>query len=207
MPTNDIDVSENDNDDDETMVDDHMVQMVNDVYQCFNEHLDVNCENSQATSMEEMNDINQYKKLIDDAKTPLYPGCTSFTKLSATVQLYNLKVKNGWSDTSFTQMLKLKREMLPKENTLPDSSYAAKRLIKSLGLDYEMIHACQNDCILYRGKYESTDKCPTCGKSRWKVDAHSGKVRKGVPSKVLRYFPIVPRLKRMYRYDFELFYF
>ena len=44
LPTNDIDVSENDNDDDETMVGDHMVQMVNDVYQCFNENLDVNCK-------------------------------------------------------------------------------------------------------------------------------------------------------------------
>jgi hypothetical protein len=68
-----------------------------------------------------------------------------------------------------------------------------------------MIHACQNDCILYWGKYESKDKCPTCGKSRWKVDAHSGKVHKGVPTKVLRYFPIVPRLKRMYRYDLNSF--
>lgn len=54
---------------------------------------------------------------------------------------------------------------------------------------------------------ENIDKFPTCGKSRWKVDAHSGKVCKGVPRKVLRYFPIVSRLKRMYRYDFELFYF
>ena len=72
--------------------------------------------------------------------------------------------------------------MLPKENTLSDSAYAPKRLIKSLGLDYEMIHACQNDCILYWGKYESKHECPTCGKYRWKVDAHSGKVHKVVPA-------------------------
>ena len=80
-----------------------------------------------------------------------------------------------------------------------------KRLIKSLGFNYEMIFACQNDCILYKGKYVSQDKCPTCGKSRWKVDAYYGKVHKGVLTKVLRYFPLVPRLKRMYWYDFEIF--
>ena len=114
-------------------------------------------------------------------------------------------MKNGWFDTSLTQLLKLLREMLPKENTLLDSAYAAKRLIKTLGLDYEMIHACQNDCILYRGKYVSQDKCPTCGNFRWNVDAYSRKVHKVVPTKVLRYFPVVPRLQRMYRYDFELF--
>jgi hypothetical protein len=132
--------------------------------------------------MDEMNDINKYQKLIEDARKPLYPGCTSFTKLLATVKLYNLKVENGWSDTSLTQVLKLLREMLPKENTLPDFAYDAKNLIKSLGLDYEMIHAFQNDFILYRGKYESKDKCPTCGKYRWKVDAHYGKVHKDVPT-------------------------
>ena len=203
--TNDIKVPKNDNDDDATMVDDHMVQMVNDVYQYFNENSDVNCDNRQTTSMAEMNDINHYSKLIKDAKTPLYLGCTSLTKLSNTMKSYNLKVKHGWSDTSLTQLLKLLREMLHKENTLPDSTYVAKRFIKSLGLDYEMIHACQNDCILYRGKYVSQDKCRTCGKSRWKVDSYSRKVHKGVPPKVVRYFLVVLRLQRMYRYDFELF--
>jgi len=95
--------------------------------------------------------------------------------------------------------------MLPTENTLPNYAYVGKRLIKSLGLDYEMIHACQNDCILNRGKYENKVECPTCRESRWKVNSHFGKVCECVLNKVLRYFPIVLRLKRMYRYDFEHF--
>ena len=92
--------------------------------------------------------------------------------------------------------------MVPKEHTLPNFAYVAKWLIKSLGLDYEITHACKNYCILYQGKYENKVECPTCGKSRWKVDAHSGKVRKGVLRKVMRYFSIVPRSKRMHRYGF-----
>ena len=94
--------------------------------------------------------------------------------------------------------------MLPTGNKLPKATYAAKSLIKSLGLHYEMIHASHNDYILYWEKYEKINECPTCGESRWKVDALSQKVRTCVRTKVLRYFPIVPRLKRMYRYDFEL---
>ena len=69
------------------MVDDHMVEMVNDAYQYYNENPDVNCENDQVESMEEKNDINQYLKLIKDAKAPFYPSFTSFTKLSTTVKL------------------------------------------------------------------------------------------------------------------------
>jgi len=71
LPSNVFDVLENGNDEDATMIHDHMVQMVNDVYECFNENPDVNSKNGQATSMDEMNKVNQYQKLIDDAKTPV----------------------------------------------------------------------------------------------------------------------------------------
>ena len=72
-------------------------------------------------------------------------------------------MRNEWSDASFTQLLKWKREMLPTGNTLLEYTYATKILIKSLGLEYEMIHACHNDCILYWGKYEKINEFPTCG--------------------------------------------
>ena len=34
---------------------------------------------------------------------------------------------------------------------------------------------------------------------RWKVDKHTQEVRVGEAAKILRYFPIIPRLKRMFR--------
>ena len=100
--TNDTEVLENDDHNEETMVDDHMVEIVNDAYQYYNENPDVNSKNHQVESMAEKNDINQLLKLIEYAKAQLYPGCTSFTKLLTTMKLYNLKVRNGWSDASFT---------------------------------------------------------------------------------------------------------
>ncbi|XP_062080718.1 uncharacterized protein LOC133785506 [Humulus lupulus] len=45
---------------------------------------------------------------------------------------------------------------------------------------------------------ENLQECPTCGTSRWMSDKLTKKVRHGVPAKVLRYFPIIPRLKRMF---------
>ena len=44
----------------------------------------------------------QFTELLDDANKPLYPRCKKFTKMSALVRLYKLKVGNGWSDKSFT---------------------------------------------------------------------------------------------------------
>jgi len=43
-----------------------------------------------------------YENLCNDAKTPLYPGCTKFTRLSTILKLFNVKAKNGWTYKSFT---------------------------------------------------------------------------------------------------------
>jgi hypothetical protein len=62
-------------------------------------------------------------------------------------------------------------KMLPRKNKLPASTYEAKKLVCPLGLDVQKIHACPNDCILYRGeKYENMDKCPVCTALRYKSE-------------------------------------
>ncbi|XP_056848084.1 uncharacterized protein LOC108815770 isoform X2 [Raphanus sativus] len=66
-------------------------------------------------------------------------------------------------------------------------------------MGYEKIHACVNDCCLFRKRFKKLEHCPKCKASRWKTNVHTGEKKKGVPQKVLRYFPIIPRLKRMYR--------
>jgi len=35
--------------------------------------------------------------------------------------------------------------------------------------------------------------------SRWETDKNNGEVKKGIPAKVLRYFPIKNRFRRMFR--------
>uniref|UniRef100_A0A151UDD5 Ubiquitin-like protease family profile domain-containing protein n=1 Tax=Cajanus cajan TaxID=3821 RepID=A0A151UDD5_CAJCA len=81
----------------------------------------------------------------------------------------NLKEKYGWSDKSLTVFLELLKLMLPKDNTLPDRHYEAKKVFCPMGLQYKKIHACPNNFILYRKEFESLNKCPRCGLSRYKV--------------------------------------
>jgi hypothetical protein len=80
------------------------------------------------------------------------------------VKLFQLKVSNEWSDRSFMDLLMLLKNMLPQGNAIPKTIYEAKQIICPLGLEVEKIHACKNDCILYRGpKYEDLETCPICG--------------------------------------------
>ena len=64
--------------------------------------------------------------------------------------------------------------MLPLNNEMSLSMYEAKKTLNSLGTEYKKIHACPNDCILYRNQYKDAIACLTYGKSRWKIDKKGG---------------------------------
>ncbi|CAL9000647.1 unnamed protein product [Prunus brigantina] len=82
---------------------------------------------------------------------------------------------------------------------LPTTKYGANKIVKDLGLHYEKIDACKNDCVIYYKEHENLSQCPTCKISRWKSQGRGGKEKgKKVPWKVLRYFPLTPRLQRLY---------
>ncbi|KAJ0011038.1 hypothetical protein Pint_33318 [Pistacia integerrima] len=154
--------------------------------------------NHYASTSEERKD-NDFTQSLEDAKTPLYPGCAKYTKMSAIVALYKHKVMNGWTDNSFDGLLEMLEDMLPEHNVILKSVYSVRKIIKEFDLGYDKIHACANDCCLFRKEIKNLQRCPKCGSLRWKVDERTKKIRKGVPAKVLRYFPIIPRFKRMFK--------
>jgi len=68
---------------------------------------------------------------------------------------------------------------------------------------YEKIHACSNDCILYRNEFEDLKNCHKCGLSRYKVKGgdkeNTNEVTKhNPPSKTVWYLPIIPRFNHMF---------
>ena len=73
------------------------------------------------------------------------------------------------------------------------------------GLEVEKIHACPNDCILYRGAYKDLGACPVCGALWYKIrrddpcDVDGEHPRKRVLAKVMWYAHIIPRLKHLFR--------
>ena len=75
--------------------------------------------------------------------------------------------------------------MLSLNNELPLSMYEAKKTLNALGMEYDKIHTCPNDCILYRNELKYPSYCPTRGASRWKVNSSGAKKIKGVPTKVM----------------------
>ncbi|XP_062079202.1 uncharacterized protein LOC133783534 [Humulus lupulus] len=137
-----------------------------------------------------------YDDLFDEIEAELYPGCNWISSLNFLAKLLHLKVRGKIPNKIFDELLKLLKLAFPKGNKIPSTYYEAKKRLQKLGLGYESIHVCEHDCCLFYKEHSTKETCPICGSSRWispeKTDG------KKVPHKVMRYFPLTPRLKRLY---------
>ncbi|GJU24005.1 tetratricopeptide-like helical domain, DYW domain protein [Tanacetum coccineum] len=141
-----------------------------------------------------------YKRLLEECDKELYAGC-KYSNLSFILHLYHIKCIGGISNKTFSMILELLRDAFPHLTALPSSAYEAKKFTKDLGLGYEKIHG-PNDCMLYWDDRAGQQSCHICKASRYKSDEVGGssKSRKSnKPIKVLRYFPLIPRHKRLYK--------
>ncbi|GKD77250.1 hypothetical protein Tco_1339871 [Tanacetum coccineum] len=142
---------------------------------------------------------NEFEELYASANKELYLSCDYVTRLDFMVKFTYFKVKGKLTGSIFNKMLEFFQNVFPttKGYKLSLSYYAIKKTFKMIGLGYESIHACVNDCFLFRGEdHKDKQLCPVCNTSRWKDNNTSGKK---FPKKVLRYFPIIPRLQRLYK--------
>jgi len=72
-----------------------------------------------------------------------------------------------------------------------------------MGMEYEKIHACPNDCILYKKEFIELRSYSKCGLSRYKVkDGDKENIdevtKHGLPSKIVWYLPIIQRFNHMF---------
>ena len=150
-------------------------------------------------------DMPKYFKLLKDAERKLYENYPEgITELSFVVELLHLKKVNGWTISSFTMLLKLLEKTFPNAR-IPKSFYQANKLTSDLGFKYETWDACPNNCMLFRDENATLEKCVICGASRYKsnvgsdVDqAQQSNQSTKVAAKKVRYFPLKPRLQRLF---------
>ena len=113
--------------------------------------------------------------------------------LVSTLLLLNCFAMFGVSNAFADKLPQLLHILLPIDNYLPRSHYEARKYVVKLGLSYSIIHACPNGCCMFRKELHDAKSCPMCNASRYKSESSP------IPSKILRHFLLIPRLKHMYR--------
>ena len=145
--------------------------------------------------LDDNNNQDKMFLLLKEMSSELYPGCKNYSTLNFLVKLMHLKVINKCSNHFFDGLLELLVDAMPEGTMLPKSYYEAKAKLRSLGLGYETIDVCKDDCALFWKENADLESCPICGTSRWQDKGGNGKK---IAHKVMRYFLLTPRLKRMY---------
>jgi len=141
-------------------------------------------------------DATRFFVMLKDSDEPLWDGCMNHNKLSAVAQVFTIKSDHELSEASYDKIIEWARSILPEGNRLKENFYAAKSMMKPLGLGYQKIDICHNFCMLYYLENAEMTECMTCGHSRYKPKTSRGKTL--VANKKLRYFPITPRLQRSF---------
>uniref|UniRef100_A0A803KUV0 Uncharacterized protein n=1 Tax=Chenopodium quinoa TaxID=63459 RepID=A0A803KUV0_CHEQI len=126
-------------------------------------HMDVS-ERCEGVGDEPNDKAKKFYKLVEDGKQEQYLGCKKFSKLSFLIRFYLLK-RTHISNSDFLEIF---REVLPDASNLPNSFNEARKLIKDIGLHYDKIVACRNDCMLYWKEHEATTSCHVFHSPRWK---------------------------------------
>ena len=131
---------------------------------------------------------------IDIAATlPLYEGST-LSMLCATLLIVNCCKTHSVSNMFLNELLMLlSMSIFPKGNCLPKTEYEASKILRRLGLAYNMIHACPNGFCLFRGEREDAVQCPVGDHDRYRMCGRSR-----VTALILRHFPLIPQLQRMF---------
>ena len=124
-----------------------------------------------------------FMKLLEDANQSSYESCKNFSKLSATMHLYHMKCLNGWTNKLFTMLLQFLLDFLPSNAKLPKDCYQARNIIKDLDLNYEKIHTCPKNGILYWNENVNLEAYPNCNRSRWENNESKGQQNTNASSK------------------------
>ena len=102
-------------------------------------------------------------------------------------------------------LLEFLKEVLPECDNFSGNFYEAKNMLCDLGFDYRKIDACPQNYMFFTKENANADKCTICGTSRWKNDEFNSKTGSGtcfkdkkIYAKVLRHFPLIPRLQRLF---------
>jgi hypothetical protein len=81
-------------------------------------------------------DATRFFDLLKDYDEPLWDGYMNHSKLSAVAQVFTIKSDHGLSEVSYDKIMEWARSILPEVNKFKENFYAAKSMMKPLGLGY-----------------------------------------------------------------------
>jgi len=103
--------------------------------------------------------------MLEQCNVAVTPG-NKVSVFSAMVTFLQVKTSERMTNKSFDAMLAAFRESFPDASELPHTYSKMKNFLRAVGIGYDMIHVCKNNCVLFRKDYANLSECPKCKSSR-----------------------------------------
>ncbi|CAL9018106.1 unnamed protein product [Prunus brigantina] len=116
-----------------------VMDIINDAFPFASTNINQEGEDDVPTPMDSA-EFEQYEQLLKSANQELYPGCESFSVLTAIVELMHGKIKYCMSNLCFDYFLGVFKRMLPTDNCLPKDHRQAQKVLND---DDVMRHPCR----------------------------------------------------------------
>ncbi|XP_056864315.1 uncharacterized protein LOC130511377 [Raphanus sativus] len=110
------------------------------------------------------------------------------------MRLMGIKTDYNLAEDCVDAIANFVKGILPEDNVAPGSYYEVQKLVAGVGLSYQVIDVCSDNCMIYWRADDQRTTCKFCGKPRYKDT--SGRVP--VPYKRMWYLPLTERLQRLY---------
>jgi hypothetical protein len=143
--------------------------------------------------------VQNFYRLLAASDEKVHDG-TNLSTLQAVMRLMEMKSMYNFSNQCYNDIVKLIIDLIPMKHNMPKDLYPSKKIVVSLGMNYEKIDVCEKNFILFWKGHKNDTECMNYGRSRYmKVVNEDGiSVTTKVVVKELRYMPITPRRKQFF---------
>jgi hypothetical protein len=103
-------------------------------------------------------EVEEFFKLLKASEDPLHEQ-TEVTLLDFISRMMAIKSKYFFSNNCYNDLVKLISNILPKSHKVPKDMYQSKKMMSALGLKYEKIDVCPDNCMLFWKEHANEKKC------------------------------------------------
>jgi hypothetical protein len=144
-------------------------------------------------------EVQKFFDMLRALEEPLHEH-TIISALAFVTRITSIKSKFTFSNKCYKELLSLFSNVLPSNHKMSKDMYQSKKFLSALGMEYEKIDMCKDNCMIFYKEHKNETKCLKCGKPRFVevVNEHGGKVTTKTTHKQLHYMSLTPQMKQSF---------
>jgi hypothetical protein len=92
--------------------------------------------------------VQKFFDMLKASEEPLLEH-TTVSVLAFVTRIISIKSKFTFSNKCYKELLRLFSDVLPSNHKMPKNMYQFKKLLSALGMEYEKIDVCKDNCIFF----------------------------------------------------------